>query len=159
MLEKKADLWVVDADLRVISTNPVTRNDGAAVMGRGCAKEAKERFPGLEYHFGRLLDKHGNRVMRLAETAPDGTHALGLFSKDRTGTVLASFPVKKHWREEAMPELIRRSADQLLALADKFGYERIALPRPGCGNGRLLWADVKVLLEPVLDDRFTVLSK
>lgn len=145
MLEEKADLWVVEADLRVITTNPIVNRHEQAVMGRGCAKEAKERFPGLEYLFARMLKKHGNRVMRL-RALPDGSH-------------LATFPVKKHWREEAMPELIRRSADQLVALADKFGYERVALPRPGCGNGRLRWTEVKDLLEPVLDDRFTVLSK
>jgi len=160
MMEMKADLWVVDADLRVITTNPITRKgDGAAVMGRGCAREAKQRIADLEYHFGHLLREHGNRVMRLAEIKPDGTCALGLFSKDRAGTVLASFPVKRHWKEEAVPELIGRSAEQLVALADKFGYERIALPRPGCGNGRLRWSEVRALLEPILDDRFTVVSK
>ncbi|MDP9478823.1 MAG: macro domain-containing protein [Actinomycetota bacterium] len=145
MKELKADLWEVPADLRVITTNPITRaSDGAAVMGRGCAREAKERIPGLEFKFGRMLQKHGNRVMRLCTYQ---------------GAVLASYPVKKHWREEAMPELIRRSADQLVALADKFGYEKVALPRPGCGNGRLSWAEVRGILEPILDDRFTVVSK
>lgn len=160
MLEATADLWAVEADLRVITTNGATRrSDAAAIMGRGCAREAKDRIEGLEYHFGRLLGEHGNRVMRLAETDPDGTHALGRFSKDRAGTVLASFPVKHHWKEEAVPELIGRSVGQLVALADKFGYGRIALPRPGCGNGRLRWTEVKKLLEPILDNRFTVVSK
>lgn len=145
MRELYGNLWEVPCDLRVITTNGCVNGSGAAVMGRGCAREAKERFPGLEYLFARMLKKHGNRVMRL-RALPDGSH-------------LATFPVKKHWRDEAMPELIRRSADQLVALADKFGYERIALPRPGCGNGRLRWTDVKALLEPILDDRFTVVSK
>lgn len=138
-----ANLWDVEADLKLITTNGAVRRDGACVMGRGCALEAKIRYPGLEYKLGDLIGRHGNRVMRLGRY---------------NGVVLASFPVKHHWREEADPELIARSARQLVALADKFGCERIALPRPGCGNGRLRWARVRTILKDILDDRFTIVD-
>lgn len=144
MKEARMNLWKTEADLRVITTNPVVDQHGAAVMGRGCAREAKERITGLEYHFARLLRRHGNRVMRLTKPAK--------------GAALASFPVKHHWREAADPELIVRSARQLVALADKFGYSRIVLARPGCGNGSLRWEDVRPLLADVLDDRFSVVT-
>lgn len=144
MKEVAANLWEVEADLRVITTNPDTNRDGAAVMGRGCAREARERITGIEYHFAKLLRRHGNRVMRL--------------TRPRKGAALASFPVKHHWHERADPELIRRSAGQLVALADKFGYERVVIPRPGCGNGSLSWGEVRPLLEDVLDDRFTIVT-
>jgi hypothetical protein len=74
------DLWDVGADLRVITTNGDVDRRGAAVMGRGCALEAKARVPGIEYRFAGLLERHGNRVMRLAKL-PDGSH-------------LASFPTQ-----------------------------------------------------------------
>lgn len=144
MKELRKDLWEVPADLRVITTNPVVRADGACVMGRGCALEAKARYPGIEYRLGDLLGEHGNRVMRIGRY---------------DGVVVASFPVKRHWREEALPELIFRSANQLVELAEKFGHNRVVLPRPGCGNGRLRWADIQPVLSVVLDDRFTVVSK
>ena len=144
MREIFGNLWEVDADLRVITTNPIVNRDGAAVMGRGCAREAKERITGLEYHFAGLLRKHGNRVMRL--------------TRPRRGAALASFPVKHHWKEAADPRLIRRSALQLVALADKFGYGRVVIPRPGCGNGRLSWEEVRPVLAEVFDDRFTVVT-
>ncbi len=148
MLEIFGDLWEVEADLRVVTTNPVVNGAGAAVMGRGCAREAKGKVPGIEYHFARRLQEHGNRVMLLA-TLPDGSR-------------LASFPVKHHWRRPAVPELIRRSADQHVGLVDKFreshGIESVVLPRPGCGNGSLLWEDVRPLLAGVLDDRFSVVT-
>jgi hypothetical protein len=35
------NLWEVEADLRVITTNSDVNRDGAAVMGRGCACEAR----------------------------------------------------------------------------------------------------------------------
>lgn len=148
VFEKKMDLWSGRADLRVITTNPITRGrDGAAVMGRGCAREATNRLPGIEYEFGRLLKEHGNRVVR--------------FDTNWTwrDARIATFPVKLHWREEARIELIERSAHQLVRLADKFFYKNVLLPRPGCGNGRLRWQDVRAVLEEILDDRFTVVHK
>lgn len=144
MREAEGNLWEMTCDLRVITTNGQVNRRGEAVMGRGCAREAKGKVPGIEDRFGRMLKKHGNRVMRLAKL-PGGSH-------------LASFPVKHHWREEADLQIIRRSAGQLARLVDKFGYQKVVMPRPGCGNGRLEWADVRPLLETALDDRFTVVT-
>lgn len=149
MIEVNGDLWKLSPEpapcLRLITTNGETRKDGAAVMGRGCARQAKELVPGIDYKLGALLGRHGNRPMRLAALA-DGSH-------------LGSFPVKHSWREAADPQLIERSAHQLVELADDFGYRRIFLPRPGCGNGALEWPDVRRILEEVLaDERFCVIT-
>lgn len=143
MKEIFGDLWEVPCDLRVISTNGDTNSSGAAVMGRGCALQAKRRIPGLEYRLAALLREHGNRVMRLAR---------------HQGADLASFPVKHRWREEADPELIRGSARQLVALADKFGFRNVVLPRASCGNGGLSWREVRPILSGILDSRFSVIT-
>lgn len=114
-------------------------------MGRGCALQAKEANPGIEYKLGRLLAEHGNRVMRLA-ALPDGSH-------------LGTFPVKHHWREKADLDLIERSARQLVALADRHRYRRLLIPRPGCGNGQLSYEDVRPILEEILTgDRFKIVT-
>lgn len=148
MREALGNLWLVEADLLVVTTNPIVNARGQAVMGRGCAREAKERIPGLEYHFAKLLEAHGNRVMRLVK--PCAATA---------GAALASFPVKHHWKDAADLDLIARSARQLVRLADKYQYQRVAMPRPGCGNGRMSWAQVRpVLAEILAGDRFTVVT-
>lgn len=150
MIEARGDLWTFEPDrkegrvLRCITTNGAVRPDGAAVMGRGCAAEAKERIPGIEYHLGALLVEHGNRVFRLCSLA-DGSH-------------LASFPVKRHWKEKADLQLIERSASQLARLAHEAGYKPV-IPRPGCGNGSLRWEAVRPVLEQALPgERFTVIT-
>ena len=154
MIEVRGNLWTVQPEaagcedrtlLRCITTNGAVRRDGAAIMGRGCAAEAKEKLPGIEYRLGGLLAEHGNRVFRLCSLA-DGSH-------------LASFPVKHHWREQADLELIEGSVRQLVELVEKFSYTAL-LPRPGCGNGARSWPrDVKPLLEGLLlDERFVVIS-
>ena len=144
MREAEGNLWEVSCDLRVITTNGAVRSDGAAIMGRGCALEAKQRFPGIDLKLGRLLREHGNRVMRLTQLSD--------------GSVLGSFPVKHHWKEEADPALIRRSAEQLIALANRFHYTNVLIPRPGCGNGKLSWEQVRPILSEILDNRFTVIT-
>jgi O-acetyl-ADP-ribose deacetylase (regulator of RNase III) len=54
--------------------------------------------------------------------------------------------------------LIARSAVELAALATAQGWTRVALPRPGCGFGGLSWSEVKPAIEPLLDDRFLVVT-
>ncbi len=144
MLEAKTNLWTADADLRCVTTNGHISRAGKVVMGRGCARELRDAAPGVDARLARLVRAHGNRVFRFTRI---------------NGADVASLPVKHHWKEEADPDLIVRSVRQLVELADKFGYQRVLIPRPGCGNGRLRWSDVKPLIQHLLDDRFTVVSK
>jgi hypothetical protein len=132
MIERAADLWTVPADVRVITTNGTVRRDGRAVMGRGCARQAALRFPRLPYLLGDALRTHGNRVHVFDSQAL------------RASEGLVTFPVKHHWAERADLALIAASvaafAGQLLPGAT------YVMPRPGCGNGGLRWADVRPLL-------------
>jgi hypothetical protein len=121
-----------------ITTNGLVTKTGRAVFGRGCAGQAKERYPDLPERLGRLL-RGGNHVYAL-------------------GGGLVSFPVEHSPYENADLRLIQRSAEELAALADTEGWERVILPRPGCGGGGLAWKDVKPLLERYLDDRFLVIT-
>lgn len=75
------------------------------------------------------------------------------------GSHLASFPVKRHWREKADLELIERSARQLVEIVENRSYAAAVLPRPGCGNGSLSWEAVRPVLERALPgERFTVIT-
>jgi hypothetical protein len=62
------------------------------------------------------------------------------------------------WACKARLDIIRKSAHELVAMADKFGWKRVVLPRPGCGAGELSWDDVRPLLEAILDDRFKAIT-
>ena len=143
MREERANLWTHPADLICVTTNGFVKSNGEAVMGAGCAKELRDAVPTAAKKLGGLIKRYGNRPMRFC--AVNGIH-------------VCSFPVKHHWREEADPDLIAESAVELATLVYKFGYERVVLPRPGCGNGRLKWEDVKPRVEETLSDRFTVVT-
>lgn len=155
MVEVKGNLWDYPADVRVITTNGFVKNNGELVMGRGCAREAVQRYPFLPKLLGEKVKAGGNHVYFC------GSPLNWMFS----------FPVKHHWYQEADLALIRRSAAELLLAVNDLQEEiaekgrsrchdpllRVVMPRPGCGNGRLKWADVKPLLAH-LDDRFKVIT-
>jgi hypothetical protein len=154
MIEVSGDLWKLVPEveeawpcLKLVTINgECRRSDGAAVMGRGCARQAKDVVPGVDHKLGGLLAEHGNRVMRLA-SLPDGSH-------------LGSFPVKHGWREEADLTLIERSAYQLVELMNRFGYQTVFLPRPGAGIGKRSYqAEIKPLIEEILvGGRFVIVT-
>lgn len=146
MKEITGDLWEVEADARVITTNGFVKKNGMAVMGRGVAQQALRRYPIISETLGRALLRFGNHLTSLGWTSKHGW--------------LWSFPVKHNWWEKADLELIRRSAEELVAAVDKqfAAPATVVLPRPGCGNGGLRWEDVKPVIEPILDDRFVVVE-
>lgn len=145
MKEIKGNAWDVylDYDALCLTTNGFVKQNGECVMGRGIAKEAKDRFPSLPKILGNGIKKYGNRSMKLTKV---------------NDTYLISFVVKHNWWEEADINLIRRSCNEVVDMVNKFGWKKILLPRPGCGNGKLKWNDVKPILEETLDDRFYVIT-
>lgn len=133
-----------DYDGLCITTNGTITKAGKCVMGRGIALEAKQRIFGLDTLLGDMLSHHGNQVM-----------LLGHF-KDKSA--LISFPVKHNWLEVADIELIHSSAIQLMKLIDKHELKSVLLPRPGCGNGKLMWEEVSPIIAEVLDERVVIVS-
>jgi hypothetical protein len=151
------DLWtyLVAAGFggaRVITTNGFVKSNGECVMGRGCAREARDRWPWLPRQLGSDLAACGNHVFR--------------YPLISDGFDLVTFPVKPErgssgepgWKAKAELWLIRQSARELVVLADSHRWSFVVLPRPGCGNGQLDYADVRPVLEPILDDRFHVIT-
>lgn len=127
----------------VITTNGDVNKQHEAVMGRGVAKQAADMFPEIRRQLGRLLEVGGN-------------HCYVLPVMRQPGAFTVTFPVKRHWNEKADLDLIAQSAREITFLAEAYGWAKVYLPRPGCGNGRLKWDDVRVVLRQYFDDRFVV---
>jgi len=145
MKNVKGNAWDVylDYDALCITTNGTVKNNGECVMGAGIAKTAKEKFPKVPRILGTYIKKYGNRCFIIGKI--NNTH-------------LVSFVVKHNWWENADIKLIKKSCKEVSEMADKFGWNKILLPRPGCGNGKLKWEDVEPVLQELLDDRFYVIT-
>lgn len=156
MKESTGNLWSQHVEAICITTNGYVNSKSQAVMGRGCALEAAEKFPGLREELGDLIRLGGGNHVHVLLTPRYGWYD-GEEGMEYTTEVL-SFPVKHHWREKADLALIRRSAMELVEKTDLYQFDTVCLPRPGCGNGQLTWEEVKPIIEPILDDRFTVIT-
>lgn len=139
MIEAVGDLWDYPAEWWCVPTNGVVVR-GRLVMGAGVALEAKRRYPDLPRVLGGWVSRFGNVPWVCVEER------------------VISFPTKHDWRGRASLQLIRESAERLVALADESGLVGVVLPRPGCGLGGLAWKDVRLAIGSVLDDRFTVVA-
>lgn len=152
MQEINVNLWDANADVICITTNGFVKKNGEVTMGAGCAKEAAQRHPSVPKALGDLVERKGNQL-----------NFIGIFSRytDEDGEEvqlnkmyrLYAFPVKHHWRDKADIDLIEASLRSLKELMDQETWYKVALPRPGCGNGRLDWeTEVKPLVEEIFGD-------
>lgn len=134
---------IVEGDLlqmpgvKCVTTNGVIKGNGEAVMGAGIALKASKANPWMPRRLGHLITQHGNRTFNL-------------------GHGWVALPTKHHWRQDSDLDLIKTSCQQLVSMADKFGWTDVYLPAPGVGMGNLNWDSVHAILDEILDDRFTV---
>ena len=145
MIEQTGDIWLAAGfnDWPVITTNGSLRRDGSAVMGRGIALEAAERFPQLPILLGERLKREGNQVFIWFQ--------FGLFT----------FPTKELYHQPSPIELIENGCKTLVNMVEHYRIKSdVMLPRLGCGNGRLKWKQVRPIVEKYLKgDQFIVFTR
>lgn len=146
MRERHGNIWrlVGIADAICVTTNAIVKSNGALTMGAGIAKEAVMHFPGIQFNLGKAVQQFGN---------------IPVIGTVKEGTRIVSFPTKNDWKDPSDMFLIKRSAEALVDMANRFNWKYIALPRLGCGLGGLQWEDVSKILSPLFDDRFVICSK
>jgi len=146
MIEVEGNIWDYKCTVICITTNSIVRTDGALVMGRGIAKQCVDRNPGIQFKFGEVVKKNGS-IMQITTLMDQGSLRL-----------LALFPVKWHWKQSARLSIIDKSARDLSEYANFNPNAIFILPRPGCGNGNLLWEDVKPRIERILPNNVHVIN-
>jgi len=165
----KGNIFKVDCDALCITTNGYIKKDRTLVMGAGVAKQAKQIWPLISYTLGQLVIHNGNKVQLITSVDKDNGNfdhhfriTIGEFKKLREGIkLLISFPVKHNWWEDADLELIDKSCKELKVIMDKYELKKVILPKPGCGNGRLRWKVVKLVLDRYFktDNRLFIIDR
>lgn len=151
---KQGNMWTAfdEADLFLVTCNSTLRKDGEIVMGRGCALQAKRKFPDLPKAAGKWLQnyQHITGDSDYGILIPYATIA----DASSEETKLGLFQVKHHFSQPAKLELIERSVDIALTSLDPM-YQNVHLNFPGIGYGELDYKSVLPIVER-LDNRFTV---
>ena len=135
MINRYGNLWnsIDEYDAVFITTNGTIKKNGSGVMGRGIAKQAMNRYDGIDQVLGTGLSIWGNNVFQIWRDPR-----------------VFNFPVKHEWRQGADLELIQRSAEQLAYLVTMNKWT-VALNYPGIGNGGLYIKQVSPIVEELPD--------
>ena len=131
-------------DAVCVTTNGVVKRNGELVMGAGIAKQFAINFPQLPKLLGDKVSTHGNYVYHVG---------------DYGCTAILSFPTKHNYNDNSCIELIKRSAIRLVKWANQSGAKSILIPSPGTGLGGLDKSLVYNVLNNILDERFTIVTK
>lgn len=142
MLEITGNLWSEHAAGAVvaITTNGQVTRKGDVLMLRGCARQARERYPDIPRTLGGLIRQHGSHVFDL-------------------GRRIVSFPVEEDPYQIPDLKLIEQSCRELVELTDYKQWRKVVVPRPGCGGGGLAWSEVRPMLERHFDQRFHIITQ
>lgn len=132
--------------------NTVVGSDGL-IMGAGVALTFKEWHRFLPYIWGERIQRWKLPRTHIIVTTVDTD-----FTSGRVKYAIG-FPTKRDFRQPSELALIERSAKQLQVIIEAMDWSNVLLPRPGCSNGGLEWKNVKPILEPIFDDRVTIISK
>jgi hypothetical protein len=143
------NLWseTLLADVILVSTNAYVNKAGELVMGRGAAKEARDRFPGLAADLGALLKERNLVCLRYGILCSRMRPMIN--GKELR---LGAFQVKYRWSDDADLDLIEYSTVQLAGAANQVPEKRIAMNFPGIGNGRLDEEQVLPILASLPDN-------
>lgn len=107
------------------------------VMGKGIAKEFRDREPQMYAAYRRICEQ---KLLRPGK--------LWLW-KGSTQWVL-NFPTKDHWRNPSKLEWIEQGLQKFVSGFSELGIREISFPRLGCGNGGLNWDNVQPVMEHYL---------
>jgi len=102
-------------------------------MGKGIAYQFKLKFPENNDDYVKACK---SRTLRI------GT----IHHYQEKGKLIINFPTKDKWREKSKIEYINIGLAELVKLIPTLNIKSIAVPPLGCGNGGLMWADVKTLI-------------
>ncbi|MEE4253662.1 MAG: ADP-ribose-binding protein [Desulfuromusa sp.] len=122
-----------------ITTGGLLQKDGRCSMPSGCARQAADRFPSLPHTLGEQIRNFGMHVFDL-------------------GQRIVSFPVENSPYENPELRIIEQSCCELIELVNYKQWEKIIVPRPGCGQGGLSWKEVEPVLGRYFDDRFYIIN-
>jgi len=166
MRERKTDLFGTiyedGVDAICITTNGQYTDDGLAAMGGGCAGVCARRWPQTPKRLGSFLRKIRKNIPYVIGALDSNgqyiTPSQYMIREKKFKCLIFSFPTIDYIMDGSNLTLIKQSALLLKDYADHFQLNGIVCGRPGVGIGGCRWSEVKSIIEPIFDDRFTIVS-
>ena len=124
----KGNMFESDADCLVNTVNC------EGFMGKGIAYQFKVRFP-----------ENNKSYIKACKSGELTVGKVHYYVED--GITIVNFPTKDKWRANSKIEYIETGMDYFIKILPQLGVKKVAIPPVGCGNGGLLWEEVKKIIE------------
>lgn len=135
----------VENDIVLVTCNSIIKSNDELVMGAGFAKECVAHDPSLPRRFGKI-------IKQISYPCIEGLRYGIFISEDM---YFGAIQTKYHYKYDSSVELIQYSLRLLNTVAFALPFKKFHLPRPGCGNGNLVWErDVKYMCLGLPDNVF-----
>lgn len=132
--EAYEDIFSCPAQTLVNTVNVV------GVAGKGLALAFRQQYPGW---FKAYQDSCRRKVYK--------KEVFWLWEIPNSDRLVLSVPTKGHWRNPSRLEWIDRICYELAQRYEALGITSVAIPKLGCTNGGLDWADVRKIIYHYLD--------
>lgn len=103
-------------------------------MGKGVAYQFKMKFP-----------ENNKAYMKACKSGELTVGKVHYYVEE--GITIINFPTKNKWRENSKIEYIEKGMNAFIEVLPELGVRKIAIPPLGCGNGGLIWTEVKNIIE------------
>lgn len=106
-------------------------------MGKGIAYQFKLQYPENNQDYVKTCKRGDLKIGKLH------------YYKERDKLII-NFPTKDKWRAKSKISYIEEGLNELVRLIETLEIKTIAIPPLGSGNGGLIWAEVKEVIEKKL---------
>lgn len=120
----KKDLWISRDSLILTSGNSFITKKGKLVMGRGAAKQARNKFPDLDWYLGNYIYSTCGHL---------GFYGVALDINQANGV----FQTKFHFKNNSTLEIIKQSVYVLNMFLESYPNLTVSMNYPGIGLGNL----------------------
>ena len=145
-----------------ITTNGAIKSNGELVMGAGVAKEFYDKY-NATFQIAQVLAQKIYRGPKMPHLhvvdTKDNLCYKCIDASNNEGTHIISFPTKNHFQDKGDIELIKQSAKRMVWIANNYKLNKIIIPSPGTGCGKLSKEEVYNELNKILDKRFYIITK
>lgn len=153
--------YIGKVDAICVTTNGTIKSNGELVMGAGIAKEFYDKYKAnqIAYILAQKIYR-GPKMpnLHVVDSSKNLCYKC-VEAKDNLGTYVVSFPTKNHFQDKGDLNLIKQSAKRMVWIANNYNLNKIIIPSPGTGCGKLTKEEVYKELNKILDKRFYIINK
>lgn len=128
---------IVGKEIFMFTANSIVKNNGALIMGAGCARTVRDTFKGIDKLFGDKI-----------KSGEDFNVTFVNYNSQWIG----AFQTKLDWRNSSPIDLVRRSILKLYNIAAKRPDWTFHLPCPAVNHGGKSVEEILPMLEPLPDN-------